>query len=300
MGALLTYFLREAPTTAREARQTSEKALREKGADAPFPGFDRLREEALESGPKVLLVVSDASGRKVSWIEGSAKAGLHRVNWDLRGPNPDPIDLSPQGFKPPWDAPPSGPLMAPGRYSAELVVVSASGVRRLGNPRSFEVKPVPNAPPGTDFVAVAAFQQQTAELRRRVAGAGAEIGGLREQLRHMRATLLQAPRANPALFVRMDSVTRALAGLELRLSGDRARQRLDESDAPSISGRVGQVMNGHWETRQTPTAAQRRDVEIATAAFEALTRDLQALVEGDLARLKADLEAAGAPWTPGR
>jgi len=159
---------------------------------------------------------------------------------------------------------------------------------------------VPNAPPGTDFVAVAAFQQQTAELRRRVAGAEAEIGGVLEQLRHMRAALLQAPRANPALFARIDSLTRALAGLELRLSGDPARQRLNESDAPSISGRVGQVMNGHWETRQTPTATQRRDLEIATAAFETLARDLKALVEGDLARLKADLEAAGAPWTPGR
>jgi len=98
----------------------------------------------------------------------------------------------------------------------------------------------------------------------------------------------------------MDSVTRALAGLELRLSGDPARQALNESDAPSISDRVGQVMSGHGETRQTPTATQRRDVEIATAAFEALTRDLKALVEGDLARLKADLEAAGVPWTPGR
>jgi hypothetical protein len=245
-------------------------------------------------------VVSDAAGQKVRWIEGPAKAGLHRVNWDLRGPNPDPVDLSTPGFKPPWDAPSSGPLTAPGRYSAELLVVSASGVRRLGTPRSFEVKPVPTAPSGTDFVAVAAFQQQTAELRRQVAGAEAEISGAREQLRHMRAALLQAPRANPALFARMDSVTRALAGLELRLSGDPARQALNESDAPSISGRVGQVMNGHWETRQTPTATQRRDLEIAAAGFETLARDLKGLIGGELARLEADLEAAGAPWTPGR
>lgn len=299
-GALLTYYLKEAPTTAKEARQAGEKALREKGADTPFPGFDRLREEALESGPKVLLVVSDASGRKVRWIEGPAKAGLHRVNWDLRGPSPEPADLNPQGFKAPWDLPPTGPLMAPGRYSAELMVVSASGVRRLGTPQSFEVKPVPTAPNGTDFAAVAAFQQQTAELQRQVAAAEAKIRDAREQLRHMRAALLQAPRANPDLFTRMDSVTRTLAGLSLRLSGDPARQALNESDAPSIGGRVGRVIGGHWETRQMPTATHRRDIEIAGSALEALTRDLKALIEGDLARLKTDLEAAGAPWTPGR
>ena len=300
MGALLTYYLKEGPTTAREARQATEKTLREKGTDTPFPGFDRLRDEAIEGKPKVLLVISDASGRKVRWIEGPAKAGLHRVNWDLRGPSPDPVDLNPPAFRPPWAGSSIGPLTAPGRYSAELMVVSANGVRRVGTSQSFEVKPVPTAPSGTDFAAVAAFQQQTAELRRQVAAAEERMGGVREQLRHMRAALLQTPRANPDLFARLDSVTRGLAELSLRLSGDPARQTLNESDAPSISGRVGEVMGGHWETRQMPTATQRRDIEIAGSALQVLTRDLKALIDGDLARLKSDLEAAGAPWTPGR
>lgn len=300
MGALLTYYLKEAPTTAKEARQAAEKTLRDKGADTPFPGFDRLREEALEGKPKVLLVISDASGRPVRWIDGPAKAGLHRVNWDLRAPSPDPVDLRPPGFRAPWDVPPTGPLTAPGRYSAQLMVVSQSGVRRLGASQSFEVKPVPGAPAGTDFAAVAAFQQQTAELRLKVAAAEAKVRDAREQLRHMRAALLQSPRANTDLFARMDSVTKGLAGLSMRLSGDTAREALNESDAPSISGRVGEVMGGHWETRQMPTATQRRDVEIAAAGLETLTRDLKALIEGDLARLKADFETSGAPWTPGR
>jgi photosystem II stability/assembly factor-like uncharacterized protein len=300
MGALLTYYLKEAPTTAKEARQAAEKTLRDKGADTPFPGFDRLREEALEGKPKVLLVISDASGRPVRWIDGPAKAGLHRVNWDLRAPSPDPVDLRPPGFRAPWDVPPTGPLTAPGRYSAQLMVVSQSGVRRLGASQPFEVKPVPSAPAGTDFAAVAAFQQQTAELRLKVAAAEAKVRDAREQLRHMRAALLQSPRANTDLFARMDSVTKGLAGLSMRLSGDTAREALNESDAPSISGRVGEVMGGHWETRQMPTATQRRDVEIAAAGLETLTRDLKALIEGDLARLKADFETSGAPWTPGR
>jgi hypothetical protein len=299
-GAGFTYFLAEAPTTAREAREAREKTLREQSADAPFPGFDRLREEALEGGPKVLLQISDAAGRKVRWIEGPAMAGLHRVSWDLRGPNPNPVDLSPPGFVTPWDDAPRGPLVAPGRYAAELVVVSAGGVRRLGAPRSFEVKPVPNAPPGTDFVAVAAFQHQAAELQRRVAGTGRELGRSREQLRHMRAALVQAPKADPALYARIDSLTRSLAELEVRLNGHPVRQRLSESEAPSLNERVGAVIYGHWQTRQMPTATMRRDLEIAGAAYGALTRDLSTLLERDLARLETDLAAAGAPWTPGR
>ncbi|HSR14759.1 MAG TPA: hypothetical protein VLL51_03360, partial [Gemmatimonadales bacterium] len=188
-GALLTYYLREAPTTAREARRAEEKALRERGADTPFPGYDRLRAEAIEQGPRVLVAIADAAGKTVRRIEGPAKAGLHRVNWDLRRPSPEPVNLNPPGFTSPWDAPPQGPLMAPGRYTASLLVVSASGVRRIGAPHSFTVKPVPNLPAGTDVVAVAAFQQQTAELRRQVVAAEAEVRQAREGLRHMRATL---------------------------------------------------------------------------------------------------------------
>ncbi|HSG41189.1 MAG TPA: glycosyl hydrolase, partial [Thermoanaerobaculia bacterium] len=299
-GALFTYFLREAPTSAREARKASEKALREKGDDVSFPGFDRLRAEAVEADPKVLLIVSDAAGRKVRWIEGPAKEGLHRVSWDLRGPVPDPVVLDPPAFRPPWDTPPVGPLVAPGRYSAELVVVSASGARSLGAAQSFEVKPVPSLPPGTDPAAVAAFQGETAEAGRRLSSAAAELGLIKNQLRQMRATLGETPKADLALYARLDAVGQTVAELERRLQGDPARQKLSEPDTVPVAERIWAIRAGHWQTRQMPTATQRRALEIATAGLDALERDLKALIEGDLAKLEEAFTAAGAPWTPGR
>jgi hypothetical protein len=186
--------------------------------------------------------------------------------------------------------------VAPGTYSAQLVVVSSGGVRSLGPAQTFEVKPVPNLIPGTDVAAVAAFQEQTAELRRRVGGAGAEIGRVKEQLRQMRAALVETPKADPALYGRVDSLAWAVADLERRLFGDPARGRLHEPGSPSIAGRVGEVAGGHWETTQMPTATQRKDIEIASAELETVSRELQALITGELARLEAALEAAGAPY----
>lgn len=299
-GALFTYFLSEAPASAREARMAGEKALREKGSDVPFPGFDRLRAEALETAPKVLLIVSDAAGRKVRWIEGPAREGLHRVSWDLRGAVPDTVDLDPPAFRSPWDPAPVGPLVAPGRYSAELVVVSASGVRSLGAAQSFEVKPVPNLPPGTDPAAVAAFQGETAEAARRLSAATAELDRIKDQLRRMRVTLGETPRADLALYGRLDAVGKVVADLERRLDGDPAREKLSEPDILSIGGRIGDIRDGHWYTRQMPTATQRRSLEIATAGLDALERDLKALIAGDLAKLEEAFAAAGAPWIPGR
>src|SRR5215203_1557034 len=192
------------------------------------------------------------------------------------------------------------PLVAPGRYSAELVVVSASGARSLGAAQSFEVKPVPNLPPGTDPAAVAAFQAETAEAARRLSSAVAELGRVKNQLRQMRATLGETPSADLALYARLDAVGQSVAELERRLQGDPARQNLSEPDTPSIGERVGAIRYGHWLTRQMPTATQRRSLEIATAGLDTVERDLKALVAGDLAKLEEAFAAAGAPWTPGR
>ena len=127
-----------------------------------------------------------------------------------------------------------------------------------------------------------------------------KCGEARERLRHMRAALVETPRADPALFGRMDELVASLDDLQVRLSGDPARQRLSQSMSPSIRGRVGQVIGGHWPTRQAPTATQRSSLELASEGFEMLSGELSELIEVDLARLEADLAAAGAPWTPGR
>ncbi len=298
-GALITYHLKEVPETSQEVRRAEEKKLRDKGTDVPFPGFDRLFAESLEQGPKVLMVISDLSGRAIRRLEAPARAGLHRVNWDLRGPSPEPIDLNPPGFRPPWGEPAKGPLVAPGRYTATLAVASSSGVRTIGSAQSFEVKPVNNVPAGTNFTEVAAFQEQVSELRRRTAAAGEQIDDARDELRHMRAALLATPKADPALLKSLDAANATLAGLTKRLNGDPARQRLNESDAPAIASRVGSGMST-LDTRQPATATQRRAFEIATTELGSLTRDLEALVSGDITRLRTALTAAGAPYTPRR
>lgn len=298
-GALLTYHLEETLTSAKETRKAEEEALRDKGSDVPFPGFDRLASEALETGPKVMVVISDASGQAVRRIEGPAKAGLHRITWDLRGPNPEPINLNPPGFVPPWGDPLKGPLVAPGRYTATLTFVTSTGARTVGAPQSFEVKPVNNLPAGTDLTAVTAFQQEVADLRRKAAATGQEFGRVRDELRHMRAAVTATPRADASLFRQLDELTAALADLSRRLNGDPVRGRLSVSDSPSIADRVSSAMSA-WATRQPPTTTQRRAVEIATVDLAALSKEFDALVAGPLTKLRAALEAAGAPWTPRR
>ena len=267
----------------------------------PFAGWELLRDEALEHGAQVLLMIRDVEGRAVRRIEGPAAAGIHRVNWDLRLPAPNAIDLSTPGFTPPWVTPPQGPLAPPGHYRVEMALVSADGVTPMGEPQEFDVKLVPGTVlPAPDYDDVTAFQRRTSELLRKAQGAAAEVRRAEERLRHMRAALKETPRAEPTLYARLDAIESRLADARLLLMGDRIRGRLNESSVPSILGRIGRVAGGHWDTRQAPTATQTQSLDVAQETFDPLSAELTELLTVDLPGLKAEFEAAGAPWTSGR
>jgi hypothetical protein len=182
-----------------------------------------------------------------------------------------------------------------------MALVSAEGVTSVGEAREFEVKPVPGTVLETpDYSEVTEFQRRTSELSRTARGAAEELERGEERLRYMRHALGETPRAEAALYQSIDGIERTLATLRRRLVGDRVRDRLNEAATPSILDRIGRVAGGHWDTRQAPTATQRTSLDVAARELGALRTELTAILETELPGLEAELEAAGAPWTPGR
>jgi len=299
-GALFTYWLKDVPQTLQEARRSRERELRGQDADVPFPGWGTLRAESMAEGPMVLLLVRNDQGEPVRWVQGPAGPGLHRVSWDLRRPAPDPVSLSTGGFQAPWASDPQGPLVAPGRYRVEMFLAMDGDLRSMGQPREFEVKPVPTAPPGTDFQAVASFQYRVSELMREISGARAELGSARDRLNSMRAALVRTPEADPGLFSQVDELMERVEGFAIRLTGDRIRGRMNMATTPSIADRVGYAQYGHWDTRMEPTETMRENVEIAAGEFSEFVGEFRGFLEVDLPALEKELADAGAPWTPGR
>jgi len=293
-GASFTYYLNESFETSKQARKTQEKGLREEGNSIPFPGWDRLNAESLETEPRVMIRVSDSENNPVRWIEASAEKGTHRVSWDLRLPAPDAIDLTTPEFVPPWAGSPEGPLAAPGVYWAELFALSGERMRPLGKAQSFNVKPVRAALDGADYKEIAAYQQKASALIREVVNAGEELKRTQDLLRHMKAAAVRAPQAVPSLFARLDDFGVELSKLQTRLSGDPVRGRLNESSTPSIEGRAHNAANSSVTT-QAATATQKADFEIAEKDFLVFAVELEALLAGPLVQLEADLTAARAP-----
>ncbi|MEM6378783.1 MAG: glycosyl hydrolase, partial [Bacteroidota bacterium] len=298
-GAVFTYYLKDLPKTAKSKRQEGEKKQRAENESSPFPGWEALRAESNEAGPQVLFFIRDEVGYAVRWLAAPAKEGLHRVNWDLRLSAPNPINLMVPAFRPPWAGDPQGPLVAPGKYSVELYILNEGVLESQGDVQFFTIKPVPNGVAGTDYEEVAAFQKETSDLMRQISSAGRKISEANNRLRYLSVAIKQTPDSEEKHFKALDNLQKEVKALELRLWGDPIRSQFSESIQPGINGRVGQVAYGHWETRQAPTATFKRNLEIAQNDFQAFSSDLKSYLKS-LEDFEAALEAAGAPFTPGR
>jgi photosystem II stability/assembly factor-like uncharacterized protein len=296
-GAVFTYYLNDIPKTAKAQRQETEKKLDDENVNIPFPGWDQLREESTEEKPNVMLLVRSENGEAIRWVEGVAKKGLHRVQWDLRLPPPNPINLTVPAFQPPWAGSPQGPLVAPGRYNVELFVMSDGKFESQGATQAFNVRSV--HPTSGSYDEVAAFQKKTSDLSRRTSSAARQLSEAGNKLRHIKAALTKTPGASPDMFLQLAALNKSLFSLKTTLQGDRVRQSKDVSTSPSILGRIGNVIWGHWNTTELPTETQKRNIELAQSGFGLYVQDASTFFDA-LAAYELELEKAGAPYTPGR
>ncbi len=249
--------------------------------------------------PAYVMTVADTDGHVIRRLTGPAKAGFHRIAWDLRFPPPDPTSLEPwQGNA--FSSPPIGPRVVPDTYRVSLAKRVDGVETPLAGPQEFSAVPLGTVTlPAADREAQAAFQAKTARLQRAVLGAASVVEETASRLSLAKKAVDDTAGADPELGTRVRELESRLHEIRDRLMGDRVRRRHQEPTRPSILRRVGGILAG-WNVLAGATGTQQDAYEIAADAFEGVLGDLRRLVEDDLARLEGDLESAGAPWTPGR
>ena len=299
-GAVFTYFLKDGLKTPKERRQEAEKAAWEKGEAIVYPSLDALRTERHAEAPTVLLTVRDAAGHVVRRLEGPVGKGFHRVAWDLRYPAPNPVELQPQVSTNPFISPIQGPPVMPGTYSVAVQTVADGQVTDFGA-ESFKVKSLGLATlEADDREAVARLHAQVADLQRAVLGAGAALSEASQRIAHLKKAVRLTPGADPAWGAEIQALEEAARAVETALYGDRVQASLQEPTLPGIAQRIGNVVEGVWAVSSPPSDTERRAFETASELFVPVLDALRKLVETDIAALESRLEAAGAPWTPGR
>ncbi len=260
----------------------------------------QLRTEAEEAKPEVYFLVYDESGAPIRRVEGSIDAGFQRAAWDLRYPaaslrehKEDGEDFAPAGAQ--------GPLVMSGSYTVRLFQKLDGTVTELAGAQSFKVlADGASSLSAADRAAQEEFQRKVARLYRAVSGAVHTADDVETRLKSIREALRETPAAEKQLGGAADSIEGANRGILRALRGDTEMQKRNEPIPSSINDRVNAIMEGERFALVKPTQTHIDDYNIAAGEFTEQLGKLRALVEVDLAKLEKDMEAAGAPWTPGR
>ena len=300
-GATFTYYLKDALKTKKEKRQEAEKETAKKGAIVPIPSRSELSSEEEEEAPAIIFTVTDSGGRVVRRLTGPITAGVQRVSWDLRypaaslppPPNPEAED--------PFSEGPAGPLVMPGTYKVSVARRVDGVIRPFGQTQEFQVTVEGQENmSASDRAALVEFQQKVARLQRAVTGALEAANALKPRLAAIRRALIETPSAGDALLAEATTLDKRTNEILRALRGDSALRSRNMNLPPSINERVGDIVGGQRMSTSRPTQTQINQYAAAAQDFETTLAQLRQLIEGDLSRLEKQMEAAGAPWTPGR
>jgi len=299
-GAVFTAYLKEKLKTKKEKRQDAEKEAAKKNQTLPYPTKDELRAESEEAKPEMYFIVYDESGSPIRRVEGGIDSGFQRAAWDLRYP---PVSLR-EHTEEGEDFPPAaalGPLVMSGSYSVRMFQRLDGVVTELAGAQNFKVvADGTSSLTASDRAAQEEFQRKVARIYRAVSGAVHTAEDVETRLKDIRAALREAPAEEKQLSAAADSIEQKNREILRALRGDTEMQKRNEPVPSSINDRMQAIMEGERFSLAKPTQSHVDDYNIAAGEFADQLGRLRALVEVDFAKLEKDMEAAGAPWTPGR
>ena len=296
-GAVLTYHLGEGFPTLEKQRQDAEKKVLDDGGEVGFAGWDAVEAERREAAPALKLLIRDASGEVIRRIDAPAEKGFHRVAWDLRHPYYGSVE-TPNNWQ---GLPPSGFMVIPGTYSAELVLMKDGKARSLDEPVSFDVvrmhKP---ALEGATMEEMDAFYKEYSALYRQVSAARYALADAVEDVETLQKMLAATAAAPGDLDARLHDIRQELYDIDQALTGDKSRGAIGDYDVHNVTSWLSHAYNGVDNSSYGPTPSHRRSLEYAAEVFAPIREQLNQILDSELPALREDLENAGAPWGRGQ
>jgi len=333
VGATITYNLKDGYTTRRAERQRKERAAIQRGETPAYPTPEELHAEAEEEAPAILATITDASGKVVRRLEQPATRGVHRFTWDLRAqsaalaPAPPPTlggggrggagggrggagggagggggeagggdeEMMAQFGR----GGAQGALVVPGRYTVTLAKRVEGVVTPLPGSQTFEVA---GEGPSTlaDRQAMAEFQERLARLQKALTATTQTVAEAETRVNAIRRAVDATPSLPYKLHEEALRLEKQLGDINTALNGDRIIRSHNEGSPASISEHMQAAAAPTRGTTGRPTKTATEQYQIASDELAAEIPKLRKLVETDIKALEKQLDAAGAPPTPGR
>lgn len=291
-GAVITYYMKEAPQSLEAQRKEAEKKTAKEGGVLRYPKLEDLRAEDLEEKNYLLFVIRDSAGMEVNRFTESPKAGINRVSWD--GSYSSTAEVKHEGE--PLTKAGSANLAVPGSYSLSMYMSEDGRLRQLGDSKSFRLHWLENNTLQTeDRNELLRFQREAEEVRRKVQALNIFYTQLSDKLDKLKAAARNTPGTDLSILDSLRSLEYAMAKVSVKLHGDETRSSREFETPPSIKDRIGSVTWNSYSSTSAPTGTQRQNLQIVKEEYEELRADLDHI--GQKAEtLQQQLEKAGAPY----
>ena len=340
VGVQLTYNLNNGYTTKRAERQRRERAAIARGETPPYPTPEVLRAEAEEEAPMVIVSIADASGKVIRRMEEPATRGLHRFTWDMRAQSTNLPAGPPAGLAGGFgggggrggagggggrggagggagaggggaDNPPDeegaffgrgggqGALVVPGKYTVTLAKRVEGVVTPLAGSQTVEVLA---EGPATreDRVAMADFQDKLSRLQKALTATTQTAAEAGTRLSAIRRAIDATPSMPAKLREDCIKLEHQLNEINMALNGDRVWRSTNEGVPASISEHIQAAASPTRGTTGKPTKTAMEQYQIGSDLLATEIPKLRKLFDTDIKALEKQLDAAGAPPTPGR
>lgn len=191
----------------------------------------------------------------------------------------------------------------PGKYFVSLSQWVRGEVTPLAGPVEFTARVLNNVSlPAPDRAALLAFQKKTARLTRAVYAARQMSADLMKRTQYVKQAISNTPDASYELLARATAVEKKLGDINWAFSGQRPKASREENwPAPTpLNDRLGALVYSHWNSTSRVSETQHQLYDIIAEEFPPLLEELKNISEVELKALEDELDAIGAPWTPGR
>jgi hypothetical protein len=303
-GATFTYFVKDVPKTAKAMRQEKEKDLFKKGEPIQQPSIADLDAESKEIKPYLIFTITDESNNVVKRLYKSAAKGINRITWNFAYESISPVTVTKYDpIGPAGGRRGGGGIQAmPGKYKLSMSLYAKGETRELAGPEPFVCKPLGLATFSTnDEKAKYDWINNASDFSRSIYGTISYTSELVNKVNAVMQAIHQTPGASVGLIKEAERINSELDKIMFIFNGPEAKASEEELPPMQLplSKRLNEMASATYGISGDITIAAKEQLEILKSEFPpVLERVKQA--GRDLQDLDKQLDAAKAPWTPGR
>ena len=299
-GAVFNYYIKEVPKTIKQERKKKEKEQFKDGEKIAIPNNEELKIEERQQSPYIVFTIKDDMGNIVKEQYKNASEGIQQEIWNLRYNSMRSV--SAKEFNTTKNKNAYGYPIMPGKYSVSISMVFGGEKKLIAGPVEFTAKTLNNTTlPAEKREELVAFQKQVTEIMR-VMNATEKYGEtLENRVIAVQQTIHNTLGLPDGLSADAQKIADQLDDLKFVFEGASGGASWEEvpPQIMPLSNRVQYIAWGMWGSTSQPTQTMIDNYAVLIEELPKALMQMEQMNE-NLKAIEKQLDAHGAPWTPGR